>query len=63
MDVQNSLTQLREELAGVNESITALEILASGRRRGPGRPPKWAEVAEIRKRRGRPPGNGKAKEK
>ena len=59
MDIEAIIKQLREELAGINESILALERLEIGRGRRRGRPPAWlAEAKSIApaKRRGRPPG-------
>jgi hypothetical protein len=54
MDVKIILAQLRREREQIIEAILSLERLASGRRRGPGRPPAW--TYEItKKRRGRPP--------
>jgi hypothetical protein len=56
MDVKIILAQLRQEREQVIEAILSLERLASGRRRGPGRPPAW--ISEItQKRRGRPRGS------
>lgn len=56
MDVNTILVQLRQERDQVVEAILSLERLASGRSRGPGRPPAW--ISEItKKRRGRPPGS------
>jgi hypothetical protein len=52
VDLNKMIAELRAERAQIEESILVLERLASGRGRGPGRPPKW-----MAKRRGRPPGS------
>ena len=59
MDVLKMLTELRQEREQIEEAIVTLERLARVRGRRRGRPPAW--LAAI-KRRGRPPGKGKAKE-
>jgi len=59
MDLPNILKQLREQRDQIDIGIMALERMESGKRRGPGRPPKWliaSKAVEIPKRRGRPPG-------
>jgi len=59
MDILKMLAELRQELATVDEAILALERLAGGRGRRPGRPPAWMKAATVSapKRRGRPPGS------
>jgi hypothetical protein len=41
MDLPNILKQLREQLEQIDISILALERMEAGKKRGPGRPPKW----------------------
>jgi len=48
------LTELRQELAAIDEAILTMERLAIGRGKRRGRPPKWMVVA---KPRGRPRGS------
>jgi DNA invertase Pin-like site-specific DNA recombinase len=55
MDVTKILTELRQEREQIEEAIMSLERLARGRGRRRGRPPAW--MAEIEKKRGRPPGS------
>ena len=55
MDVSKILTDLRQEREQIEEAIMSLERLARGRGRRRGRPPAW--IAEIDKKRGRPPGS------
>ena len=55
MDVTKILTELRQEREQIEEAIMSLERLARGRGRRRGRPPSW--MAEIEKKRGRPPGS------
>jgi hypothetical protein len=60
MDLNSILDQLRQQRDHVDESIAALERIASGMGRRRGRPPKWmAEAASTpaaapAKKRGRP---------
>jgi hypothetical protein len=62
MDLNSILDQLRQQRDHVDESIAALERIATGMGRRRGRPPKWmsqqtaAPVAAAPvKKRGRPP--------
>jgi hypothetical protein len=55
MDVTKILTDLRQEREQIEEAIMSLERLARGRGRRRGRPPAW--MAELDKKRGRPPGS------
>lgn len=55
MDVSKILTELRSEREQIEEAILSLERLARGRGRRRGRPPAW--MAELDKKRGRPPGS------
>ena len=55
MDVTKILTELRQEREQIEEAILSLERLARGRGRRRGRPPSW--MAELDKKRGRPPGS------
>jgi DNA invertase Pin-like site-specific DNA recombinase len=55
MDVSKILTELRQEREQIEEAIMSLERLARGRGRRRGRPPSW--MAELDKKRGRPPGS------
>jgi len=57
MDLLKMLADLRQERAQIEEAITALERLASGRGKRPGRPPAWMTGASVPKRKGRPPGS------
>jgi len=60
MDVSKILTELREERRQIEEAITSLERLATGRGKRRGRPPSWmsqATASAAPKRRGRPPGS------
>jgi hypothetical protein len=41
MDLNKMLSELRSYRAAIDQAILALEGLASGARRGPGRPRKW----------------------
>ncbi len=61
MDLNNILEQLRQQRDHVDESIAALERIASGMGRRRGRPPKWMAQASAAnaapppvKKRGRP---------
>jgi hypothetical protein len=61
MDLNSILDQLRQQRDHVDESIAALERIASGMGRRRGRPPKWMAQAAAAtpapaKKRGRPPG-------
>jgi hypothetical protein len=63
MDLNNILEQLRQQRDHVDESIAALERIASGMGRRRGRPPKWMTQAAATnaapataKKRGRPAG-------
>jgi hypothetical protein len=51
MDLPNTLKELREELAQINAGIEAMERMDAGRRRGPGRPPKWVADANTKQKR------------
>jgi hypothetical protein len=53
MDVLKMLAELRDERMQIEQTILAIEHLASGRGKRRGRPPAW--MKEV-KRRGRPPG-------
>jgi len=55
MDVTKILGELRQEREQIEEAIMSLERLARGRGRRRGRPPAW--MAELDKKRGRPPGS------
>jgi hypothetical protein len=55
MDVTKILTELRQEREQIEEAIMSLERLARGRGRRRGRPPAW--MAQLDKKRGRPPGS------
>jgi hypothetical protein len=56
MDLENILSELRQEREHLDETILSLERFARSRGRRRGRPPAW--MAEVTaKRRGRPPGN------
>jgi len=58
MDIHAILTQLRQEHAQLTEAIIALERMAAGSGKRPGRPPLWLVAAKQPvKRRGRPPGS------
>ena len=48
MDVTKMLTDLRQEREQIEEAITTLERLASGRGKRRGRPPLW--LAEAKRR-------------
>jgi hypothetical protein len=61
MDLNSILQQLRQQRDHVDESIAALERIASGMGRRRGRPPKWMKEAAaasaapaVAKKRGRP---------
>ncbi len=63
MDLNSILQQLRQQRDNVDESIAALERIATGMGRRRGRPPKWmaeaakanaAPAAPVKKKRGRP---------
>jgi hypothetical protein len=45
MDINNVLSQLRGERDRIDQAITAVEQLAQGRKRGPGRPPGSSTVS------------------
>jgi len=55
MDITKMLAELRAERAQVEEAIIVLERLGLGRGRRRGRPPAW--MAQIPRKRGRPPGS------
>ena len=55
MDVVKILALLRQERAQIEEAILRMEQLAKTRARRRGRPPAW--MADLPKRRGRPPGS------
>ena len=55
MDINKMLADLRLEREQIEEAIMSLERLARGRGRRRGRPPAW--MAELDKKRGRPPGS------
>lgn len=57
MDLLKMLADLRQERAQIEEAIMALERLAIGRGKRPGRPPAWMTAASAPKRRGRPLGS------
>jgi hypothetical protein len=57
MDILKMLADLRDERTQIEETIIALERLASGRGKRRGRPPAWMAAAGAIKRRGRPPGS------
>jgi len=57
MDVLKMLAELHQERAQIEETIRAIERLASGRAKRRGRPPAWMTAASTPKRRGRPPGS------
>ncbi len=57
MDIAKVLAELRQEREQIDEAILSLERLASGRGRGPGRPPSWMTQGSAPRRRGRPPGS------
>ena len=59
MDVTKMVASLHEELRGLKLAIEALEAIAAGRGKRPGRPPKAESgmgLIQV-KRRGRPPGS------
>ena len=41
MDINKAVDELRQERERIEEAIMSLERLATGRRRGPGRPQAW----------------------
>ena len=56
MELENILSELRQERERIDEAILSLERLAKSRGRRRGRPPTW--MAEVTaKRRGLPPGS------
>jgi hypothetical protein len=57
VDLLKMLADLRQERALIEEAIVALERLALGRGKRPGRPPAWMTAASVPKRRGRPLGS------
>jgi hypothetical protein len=57
MDILNMLSELREQRAAIEQTIIAIERLATGQRKRRGRPPAWMKDAAPAKRRGRPPGS------
>jgi len=62
MDLDKIISQMHAERERLNISIRAMELLLSEGVKGPGRPPKWlasAAMADMPKRRGRPPGRSK----
>ena len=59
MDIDNMLLELRDELARITQAIAALERLAQGRKRGPGRPPGSSTVSR-QVRESRSGSNGRA---
>lgn len=54
MDISKMLDELRTERENLEQAITTLERLATGRGKRRGRPPAWMTAV---KRRGRPPGS------
>ena len=48
MDVNNILTDLRQERDQIDDAIISLERLARGRGKRRGRPPSWMKNAEDR---------------
>jgi len=59
MDIGNVLTELRQELAQVDEAIASLERMAIGAGKRRGRPPAWMTAAKEAppRKRGRPAGS------
>jgi hypothetical protein len=58
MDIVKMVAALREERARLEEVIIAMEGLARGRAKRPGRPPAWMSAMRTAgPRRGRPPGS------
>ena len=57
MDVTKILAELRQEREQLEEAITSLERLATGRGRRRGRPPAWMAGSSAPKKRGRPLGS------
>jgi hypothetical protein len=52
------ISDLRQERDRIDEAIVALERLAQGHSKRPGRPPAWLSgERKMPKRRGRPPGS------
>jgi hypothetical protein len=49
MDLAKALAELREQRDDIDQAILSLERLASGRSRGPGRPP-GRTLSRVRKR-------------
>jgi hypothetical protein len=45
MDLSKALAELREQRDNIDQAILSLERLASGRPRGPGRPPGKKSIA------------------
>ena len=62
MNLEPVLKELRDELEAVKLAIAVFEQIASGTKRGRGRPPKWMKQVDEAKaeapRRGRPPKSG-----
>jgi hypothetical protein len=65
VDINQILAELRQERDHIDQSILALQRLGASKGPRRGRPPKWlaeaakTEMAEVPKRRGRPPGSKK----
>ncbi len=65
MDISKILSELKEERRNIDEAITVLERLESGKSRRRGRPPGWlnrvatatTDGVDGPRRRGRPPGS------
>ena len=52
VDIKNMLWELRGERDRLDQAIAALEQLAQGKKRGPGRPPGWLTVSrQVRESR------------
>jgi hypothetical protein len=47
MDINRMLSELRSELAGVEQAIVVLERIARGRGKRRGRPPAWMSQARL----------------
>ena len=59
MDVNQMLTDLRAELAAVDQAIAAVARIAQSQRKPRGRPPAWLASKNgpipVKRKRGRPP--------
>jgi hypothetical protein len=55
MNVAKILAELRQEREQIEEAILSMEQLARSRGRRRGRPPAW--IANLPRKRGRPPGS------